>query len=398
MAETEFIRRWRRCSNDAEDAPVIIAGESYGSSRAGRVAYQALTRGVRVAGLAHNSGGTDQPSFENANTNDWAMHVADMAVVESVLLQADALEARRPHPTPARGDGAVWSASWMIKAVPPRIALTVCRDGERNAIAAELAAHTGYNTDKLDRQKLILSSQAWFGAFPVDGKRALVADFRRSTPVMQPWIPAALRYLRRDLGYRTDLPYVGMDGGETLEQGFAPSGKYPATMNARWVHSAVYDPTPEQFAEAQERFNRAGMLGIPQVGSLPSTPDAIALNPRLRVLVAQSILRSCLGGCSIDPESRAGQQSPYRCCRRNAVATVPIRMYLDLPARTLLQQRHEGAHPRCGRRAGGGPPRRPCARRMDGRGAGDLSHAARVVHAAPWPVSSTPPTSMDIFS
>src|SRR2546422_34645 len=83
----------------------------------------------------------------------------------------------------------------------------------------------------------------WIGAVSVDGKRPLTSDFRRSAPQINAWTPVAIRYLRRELGYRTDLPYIGVDGGETVEQGFAPSGKYPASMNSRWVHSAIYDPT-----------------------------------------------------------------------------------------------------------------------------------------------------------
>jgi carboxypeptidase C (cathepsin A) len=329
MAETEFIRCWL-LQHDADDAPVVVAGESYGSSRAGRVAYQALKRGIHVAGIAHISGGTDLPSFPNATTVDWAMHVADMAVV--------GLYFKRTPPelgsTPAEVRAA--TERWVRERYLPAILrVDSLSDAERNAIAAELTAHTGYNTDRLDRKKLILSSQAWFGAFPVDGKRAIVPDFRRSSPIVHAWIPAALRYIRRDVGYRSDLPYVGVDGGETLEQGFAPSGKYPATMNARWVHSAVYDPTPEQFAEAQERFNRAGMLGIPQVGSLPSTPDAIKLNPKLRVFVAQGAYDP-LGGCSINAERARRLESPYREAVQYRCYEGAHQMYLDMPARTLF--------------------------------------------------------------
>jgi len=57
-----------------------------------------------------------------------------------------------------------------------------------------------------------------------------------------------------------------------LEQGFAPTGTFPPSMNSRWVHSMVYDPTPEQMTKAREDFARAGMLGFPTVGSMPSPP------------------------------------------------------------------------------------------------------------------------------
>jgi hypothetical protein len=329
MAEAEFIRCWLLL-HDADEAPVIVAGESYGSSRAGRVGYAVLKRGFNVAGIMHISGSTDLPSFENSTTVDWAMHVADMAVV--------GLYFKKTPPELGSTPDVVRAATekWVRERYLPEILrLDSLSDQERNQIAAELTAHTGYNTDRLDRKKLILSSQNWFGAFPVDGKRALTSDYRRSTPLVQAWIPAALRYLRRQLGYRTDLPYIGMDGGETLGQGFAPTGKYPATMNSLWVHSAIYDATPEQFAKAREDFANAGMLGIPHVGSLPSTPEAIVLNPRLRVLVAQGAYDP-LGGCSINSERARRLPSPYDAAVTWKCYVGAHQMYLDMPARTLF--------------------------------------------------------------
>ncbi len=329
MAETEFIRSWLLL-HDADTAPVIIAGESYGSSRAGRVGYAVLKRGFNVQAILHISGSTDLPSFENSNIVDWAMHVADMAVVGLHFKKTPRELGSTPDAVRATTE------QWVRERYLPAILrVDMLSDVERNTIAAELTAHTGYNTDGLDRKKLILSSQNWFGAFPVDGKRALTSDYRRSTPLVKPWIAAALRYVRRELGYRTDLPYIGMDGGETLEQGFAPSGKYPASMNSRWVHSSIYDATPEQFAKAQEDFAKAGMLGIPKVGTLPSTPDAIVLNPKLQVLVAQGAYDP-LGGCSINAERARRLTSPYKDAVQWKCYDGAHQMYLDMPARTLF--------------------------------------------------------------
>jgi carboxypeptidase C (cathepsin A) len=329
MAETEFIRCWL-VLHDAEEAPVIVAGESYGSSRAGRVGYAVLKRGFNVAAILHISGSTDLPSFQNANTVDWAMHVADMSVVGLYFKKTPPELGSTPDAVRATTE------KWVRERYLPAILhVDSLSEQERNQIAAELSAHTGYNTDRLDRKKLILSSQNWFGAFPIDGKRALTSDYRRSAPLVQPWIPAALRYLRRQLGYRTDLPYIGMDGGETVEQGFAPSGKYPASMNSLWVHSAIYDATPEQFAKARDDFAKAGMLGIPHVGSLPSTPEAIVLNPKLKVLVAQGAYDP-LGGCSINSERARRLPSPYKEAVQWKCYDGAHQMYLDMPARTLF--------------------------------------------------------------
>ncbi|MGH9883979.1 MAG: S10 family serine carboxypeptidase-like protein [bacterium] len=329
MAEAEFIRSWLLL-HDAEESPVFVAGESFGSGRAGRVGYAVLKRGINLAGILLVSGATDLPSFENATTVDWAMHVADMAVVGLYFKKTPPELGSTPDQVRAVTE------RWVRERYLPAILrVDALSDDERTQIATELSAHTGYSADKIDRKKLILSSQNWFGAFPVDGKRALTSDFRRSTPLVLGWLPAALRYMRRDLGYRTDLPYLGVDGGETLEQGFAPTGKYPQTMNARWVHSAVYDPTPEQFAKAREDFAKAGMLGIPKVGTMPSTAEAIDLNPRLKVLVAQGAYDP-LGGCSINSERARRLASPYKEAVQWKCYDGAHQMYLDMPARTLF--------------------------------------------------------------
>ena len=329
MAEAEFIRSWLLL-HDADEAPVVIAGESYGSSRAGRVGYAVLKKGINVAGIAMISGSTDLPGFENANVVDWAMHVADMAVVGLHFKQTSPEYGTTPDAV--RTSAEQWVRERYLPSVLHVESLT---EQERNDIAAELGRRTGLKPELVDRKTMILTSQAWLGAFPVDGKRALTSDYRRSTALPTPWTRLAIRYLRRELGYRTDLPYIGVDGGETLEQGFAPSGTYPQPMNARWVHSSIYDATPEQFAKAREDFAKAGMLGIPKVGTLPSTAEAIVLNPKLKVLVAQGAYDP-LGGCSINSERARRLQSPYREAVQFKCYDGAHMMYRDMPARTLF--------------------------------------------------------------
>jgi carboxypeptidase C (cathepsin A) len=329
MAETEFIRCWLLL-HDADDAPVIVAGESYGSARTGRVGYALLKRQVDVGGLLLISGGTGLPAFENSRTVDWAMHVADMAVL--------ALYNKKTPPELGSTPDSVRAATenWIHERYLPALSrIDSLSTAERNQIAMELANHTGLNPDRIDRAKLILSSQNWFGAISVNGKHPLVSDFRRSEPQINSWMPLAIRYLRRELGYRTDLPYIGADGGETLDQGFAPSGKYPLSMNSRWVHSMVYDPTPEQLAKAKEDFAQAGMLGFPTVGTMPSTADAILLNPKLKVLVAQGAYDP-LGGCSINAEHARRLDSPFKGAVEFKCYEGGHMMYRDTPARTLF--------------------------------------------------------------
>jgi carboxypeptidase C (cathepsin A) len=329
MAEAEFIRSWLLL-HDAEQAPVFVAGESFGSGRAGRVGYVVQKKGLNLAGIMLISGATDLPGFENSNIVDWAMHVADMAVVGLYFKKTPPELGSTPDQVRAVTE------KWVRERyLPAMLRLDSLSDAERAQLALEVSQHTGYPAERIDKNRPILSSQNWFGAFPVDGKRALTSDYRRSTPRPTPWLPEALRYLRRELGYRTDLPYIGIDGGETLEQGFAPSGKYPQPMNARWVHSTIYDPTPEQFAKAREDFAKAGMLGIPKVGTMPSTAEAIDANPKVKVLVAQGAFDP-LGGCSINSERARRLPQKYKDAIQWKCYDGAHQMYLDTPARTLF--------------------------------------------------------------
>ena len=101
------------------------------------------------------------------------------------------------------------------------------------------------------------------------------------------------------------------------------------------MHSTVYDPTPEQFAKAREDFAKAGMLGIPKVGILPSTAEVIDANPKVRVLVAQGAFDP-LGCCSINSERARRLPEKYKPAIQWKCYEGAHQMYLDMPARTLF--------------------------------------------------------------
>ena len=213
-----------------------------------------LKRGFNVAGITLISGGTDLPTPRELDAHRLGDARRRHGRRRSVL-QEDARPSWERRPTRCARRRRNGCESDIC---PPSFVSTASRIKSETISRWSFRVIPGLAPDRIDRKKLILSSQNWLGAFPIDGKRALTSDYRRSAPIVRPWMPAALRYLRRQLGYRTDLPYLGVDGGETVEQGFAPTGKYPASMNSRWVHSAIYDATPEQFAKAREDFAKAG--------------------------------------------------------------------------------------------------------------------------------------------
>jgi carboxypeptidase C (cathepsin A) len=139
---------------------------------------------------------------------------------------------------------------------------------------------------------------------------------------------AILHYLRRDLGYRTDLPYVAL---EDLEQGYSPSGEYPKSVNARW-NWATAPASPEDLAAAMAEAAKSGS-GPPRLGPpLPATEEAIALNPNMKILVASGIFDSYASCAAYEETGRqlplALQQSISFKCYAGGHA-----MYLDPPVR-----------------------------------------------------------------
>src|SRR6185437_786578 len=110
-------------------------------------------------------------------------------------------------------------------------------------------------------------------------------DGRRTTPPSDEGTPQMLHYLREALGYRTDLPYLGL---EDLTQGFAPSGTYPPGVGEQWNY-ATAPLSPEQVKAAIAAALASG-AGPPQLGPpLPGMRQAVALNPHLKALVAVGI-------------------------------------------------------------------------------------------------------------
>src|SRR3546814_6294802 len=78
-------------------------------------------------------------------------------------------------------------------------------------------------------------------------------------PYHHPPLDAGVASIRDDLGYNSDLPYLGV---EPIETGFAPTGTYPPSINSSWLHSTVYGATPAQIEQAKKEFAATGRIGM----------------------------------------------------------------------------------------------------------------------------------------
>lgn len=322
-ATAEFVRAWV-LTHDAEDRPLVIAGQSYGSGRAGSVAYRLIKQGMNVRGLALISNTSGLPDYPDRQLIALAMHTADYAV--TALHFGKLPSELGTTPDDAREIAETWARRTYLPALRRVDSLS---PSEKDAVARDLARHIGLSPDLIDRQSLRVT-QGFFLGHIGGGKRLYYSDYRYEEPYRAPPLNLGIRHIRHDLGYPSDLPYLDV---EPAENGFAPDGVYPKPVNSTWTHSTVYGATPEQIAQAQADFAKLGAIGMGKFGpNLAGAGDAITLRPDLKVLVAHGAYDP-LGGCSIDAELGRQLPSPHR-------EAVTFRCYLsghaiyrDAPAR-----------------------------------------------------------------
>jgi carboxypeptidase C (cathepsin A) len=274
---TEFVRGWLILHGEM-GAPVFLVGESWGAGRAAHVAYALEQRGIRVNGLVLISGGFGLAKHYGPQTLEQALDVVDMA--------STALYWHRSDPALGTSVAALRhrAEQWVRHTYAPALAcIGQLSAGERDRIALELSRFTGIAPKLIDRRTLIITPREFrTGLLKREGKVLYLLDGRRTSPPSGTGDAAVLEYLREDLGYRSDLPYLGL---EKLTQGFAPSGVYPQGVGARWNYAT--GPVTAAEARAAIQAAVASGAGPPRLGPpLPGTAEAIELDPGLRVLVA----------------------------------------------------------------------------------------------------------------
>ena len=321
---TEFVRAWRRLRGET-DAPVFLAGESWGAGRAANVGYALLKRGVPVAGTVLISGGSGLSAEFTTQGDLGALRMANLAA--TALFHGKLDPTIGAQPDPARAAAEVWVRETYIPALRR---LSSLNDAERDAIAAGLARITGLPADQIDRKSLAVTPRQ-FRTTLLPGKALDTFDMRLTSPADGRSATVLLRYFAEDLGYRTDLPYIGL---EDLDQGYLPDGKVPQSVNTRWNY-ATGPVTPDEIRVAIAEAQRTG-AGPPQLGPpLPGTAEAVALNPKLKVLVATGLYDS-LGNCAADTERARGLAAALKAAMSFHCYVGGHMMYRDPASRTAL--------------------------------------------------------------
>jgi len=286
----EFIRVYRT-RFDAFDAPLFLAGESFGVGRASRVAAVLQARGIEVRGailigLAAPLGALTPaqrtalglPTFTAAGYHHRKLPADLQGDLQATLRLAEQWAEQEYAPALARRDS--------------------LGDAEREAIVRGLARFTGLDAALVDRRTLTINRMQlgnyllrregrFVGQYDSRVTGALDTAQAMYDPTKDPSLDdlldgvLVLRYLRNELGYRNDLQYQGPFGGG-----------YPAATSFRgdWMSMKWSRPAPAAAPASQGGQPAPGPPRAPGATATVSPLQSVmSSNPRLRVLVGCGI-------------------------------------------------------------------------------------------------------------
>jgi carboxypeptidase C (cathepsin A) len=218
----EFIRVYRN-RFEAWDAPVFLAGESYGVTRAAGVADALQRRGIPVRGVILIS--LDLPLGRLTE---------DLRAALMLPTYTAAAFAHKRLPADLQGDlaGTLRKAeTWALREYAPALAARAnLSDAQRRDILTQLARYTGLRPGQIDEKALVVAMPEFTRRLLAD--RDLVVgrydtrlagprdpDEEQYDPTRDPSLRGVIndvgvvRYFRNELGYRCDLLYQGPFGG-----------------------------------------------------------------------------------------------------------------------------------------------------------------------------------------
>jgi carboxypeptidase C (cathepsin A) len=285
-ATREFIRTYRT-RFDAWDQPVYLAGESYGVWRSAGTAEAMELQGERVAGVILISGGIPVgPVLTDPMRAALFLPTRTAMAHYHKHLPSD-LQAM------SRERAAAEAEEWGKSVYGPALArIDSLSAGERGEIVRQLARFTGLDTSKIDKETLLVDRQFLIDNLLKDRNQGALGRFdtRQIAGSAEAAADAARgpqrrlltnRYLRNDLGFKTDLVYQGLEGGYQS----TPGGR--GGVGARWK----YDQGPPGVPVVAR--NTDGPPG----GTPPWVRRAIAIDPTMRVMVAAGLFDS-LNSCA----------------------------------------------------------------------------------------------------
>ncbi len=277
----EFIRSYRT-RFDAWDAPVYLAGESYGTWRAMGTAEAMEQNGEHVAGVVLLSGGIPVGPLVSREMRAALFVPARVATAAFHHRLAPELQS---NPSRGEREAEEWGRTVYVPALLRRDSLSA---RERSGVIARLAYFTGLDSGTIDGKTLMVDRRMLLQNLLKD--RGTLGTFDTRQVAHAP-TPAEVseetdrrflitRYLRDELGFLTDLAYQG------LELGYSSS-------------------TPSRDPNAEWKWDQ-GVPGVPLIptddgppgGAAPWVQGTFAVNHRIRVFVGSGRYDS-LNSCAL---------------------------------------------------------------------------------------------------
>lgn len=300
----EFIRVFR-ARYDPDNSPVLLRGGSYGVWRASFVAELLERSGTRVTGLSLRSGGIQ-----------FGPDALPESVVQALRTPGRAAAALSHGKLPPQVGVTLEevlhnSEEWAMNVYAPALEEIDGLSGpERDSIASQLSMYTGYPGSKIDRATLVITPRDYLNDGLIEGERLDAYDMRvvvggRERAGGEAGIPGnvdrdALRtaaYFRVDLGFRTDLAYLG-----GLEQGYMPTpGPAYRPPGSQWVYNTGAIGAAEPGSPEFQRLIAIAQSGEGPPGTEAWLLRALRIDPDIKVDVHAGLYDS-LNSCAANEE------------------------------------------------------------------------------------------------
>ncbi|MCP4805095.1 MAG: peptidase S10 [Proteobacteria bacterium] len=256
----EFIKRWLT-KNDRWNSPKLLAGESYGTTRAGGIARQLADDGVALSGLVLISLATNFQTFiaEPGNDLPYVLYLPSLAAVAAYhgVVEEQDLDAVRQFAIEEYAPALMYGADLS--------------EEHKGALAQRLSEITGLPADEIARRKLRIP-YLWFARTLLGKTDKTVGrlDGRYVGPDLDPYS----ELMQRDPSYDAAL------------------SAYTASVNAflrsecSWESDELYRVLSMDVNKGW-KWKTEGRLGF--VNTTEDLRLAMVANPHMKVLVANGI-------------------------------------------------------------------------------------------------------------
>ncbi|WP_157217892.1 alpha/beta fold hydrolase [Flavisphingomonas formosensis] len=293
-AFTDFVRAWRLLFA-AEASPLYLVGESWGGFRAAAVAHALEQRNIHVGGIVVISGRVGLPNAMPDPTLRALYNVQRAVIAQHYGKLAPDLMAKDP----AALQAAV--RDWTMSVYVPALQNLQSLDGAHRAeIARQLAHYVGLREEDVNRDTLMVTSTQFLkGLLANEHKTLATFDMTQTADKDLEGDPiAAERYLRKTLGYVTDLSYMNW----TELSGFTPDGGPVQSPNAVWDYHEGFFQIPMRNDEIDKENERLIANGEPPRGAdTPEAAKAMALDPNMKMLIVDGLYDS-ISSCASKQE------------------------------------------------------------------------------------------------